>query len=131
MPMYACTWADGDITFVFARTRQSALKQIEKQYVMDESFVIVPVDKFMATFNLDETGGVSDGSIGDTTLDEIIDKVCPEVGRAMDAAVEDFGADDGPEGQAMVSKAVEECRARIRRGELPAAKPIAPATNGR
>jgi hypothetical protein len=30
MPMYGCTWDDGDITFLLARNRESALKQLKK-----------------------------------------------------------------------------------------------------
>ena len=36
MPMYACRWTDGDITFVFARTKEAAIKRVQKSCVPSE-----------------------------------------------------------------------------------------------
>jgi hypothetical protein len=86
---------------------------------VDESFVLVPVKRFMATFNVDETAGISDGEMDYATTDVIFDKLCPELGRALEDAVDQFGECDGPEGLEMMRKAVQECWARIRKGDLP------------
>ena len=47
MSMYACVWADGDITDLFARTEESALKQ--KHFEMDVSFVLNQVNRISAS----------------------------------------------------------------------------------
>ena len=116
MPMYACTWADGQITFIFARTRKSAMKQLNREFDTELPFEVSVVNHFMATFNLEEDGGISYCDTDDRTSDLILDKLFPEVGRAISDAADEFGDSDSPEGRIVIRKAVEEGRARIGRG---------------
>jgi hypothetical protein len=75
MPVFACRWPNGDVSFVSASNKEAAVEQLDE--VGDASGVKLRMaPEFMVHFNLTETGLLELQGFGEGT-DEFLDELYP------------------------------------------------------
>jgi hypothetical protein len=116
MPVFACRWPNGDVSFVAASSKEVAVEQLDE--VGDASCVKLRVAPgFMVHFNLGETGLIELEGFGEET-DNFLDELYPVLYSVrMEAALSDVG--DPPPEVILAAVKAEKTRIKNKPGPQP------------
>jgi len=103
MPVYMCRWPNGDLSFVSARDKATAIMMLD-EWGNAELAELRPVRDFMADFRLNDEGELELQAFGDATEEDVWEAAYPLLGGAL--------SDDHPDAET-VREAVQEERERL------------------
>jgi hypothetical protein len=115
MPVFACRWPNGDVSFVSASNKEHAVEQLDE--VGDASGVKLRVAReFMVHFNLADSGLLELQGFGEMT-DEFLDELYPVLHRARMETLTEVG--DPPPEAILAAVKTEKTRVKNRPGPQP------------
>ncbi len=121
MPVFACRWTNGDVSFVMAPGREAAIEQLD-EIGNAEGCPVTRVPKLQIHLKLTDDGQVQFGELGEATEDFVWKTLYPRLGEAW-GLVYDEQAKTGSqslteEQQERIRRAVQEERERVRHKEV-------------
>jgi hypothetical protein len=115
MPVFACRWPNGDVSFVSASNKEAAVEQLDE--VGDASGVKLRVaPEFMVHFNLGETGLLELQEFGEVT-EEFLDELYPLLHSARKETRTEVG--DPPTEAILAAVKAEKTRVKNKPGPQP------------
>ena len=111
MPVYMCRWPNGDLSFVAAKDKATAIMMLD-EWGNAELAELHPVQDFMADFKLNDEGELELQALGEATDEAVWEGAYPVLAGAL--------SDDHPDAET-VREAVQAERKRLagkKRGKL-------------
>jgi hypothetical protein len=123
MPLFACRWPNGDVSFVLARNKEAAIEELD-EVDNAEGCPIVPVQDFQVHFRLDNGGELRLEQFGERVEQFIWEDLYPALDAAW-SAICDEQAKTGtstltPAHRERIRQAVEAERGRVHLEDTPA-----------
>jgi hypothetical protein len=109
LPLFACRWPKGDVSFVLAANKDSAVERLD-EIANAEGCPVIRVDEFQVHFALTDDGELKLQGWGEATQDFIRDSLYPILREAGFRA-----GDEAGQHQDIVREAVWKERTHVRR----------------
>jgi hypothetical protein len=117
MPVFACRWTNGDVSFVLAPSKEAAIEQLD-EVDNAEGCPITQVPEFQIHLTLTDDGGFNFEGWGEVTEDVVWNRLYPKLheawGAVWDEQEETHNRTVTPQQQERIRRAVQEERERVR-----------------
>ena len=113
MPIFMCRWPNGDLSFVFSRSREDAIVLLDEWGNAEEA-ELRRVQDFMVDFRLTDDGDLELQAFGENSEDDIWNRAFPVVSEAIVNLPATKAGSPTPAGQERIRKAVQAERQRLR-----------------
>ena len=117
MPVFACRWTNGDVSFVLAPSKEAAIEQLD-EVDNAEGCPITQVPEFQIHLTMTDDGGFDFEEWGELTEDVVWNRLYPKLHEAWGAVwneqEETHTRNVTPQQQERIRRAVQEERERVR-----------------
>jgi hypothetical protein len=117
MPVFACRWTNGDVSFVLAPSKEAAIEQLD-EVDNAEGCPIIQVPEFQIHLKLTDDGGFNFEGWGELTEDVVWNTLYPKLheawGTVWSEQEETHSGTVTPQQQERIRRAVQEERERVR-----------------
>lgn len=118
MPVFACRWTNGDVSFVMAANKDAAIEQLD-EIANAEGCPIMQVPEFQIHLTLADDGHAQFEGWGEVTEDFVWNRLYPQLYEAWGAVWDEQERTKNttltPGQQERIRRAVQEERERVRR----------------